>query len=120
MADPKKSKSKEFKKMPYKPPTKEEEKKLRERLQGRPQPYRYSDKELTDEEKRRMIMLADEEHRDPGAVERMMEFERSLRAAGLDNSKMKDGGMARGKGGKMYQHNYATGGNVVDHLGGKK
>ena len=29
---------------------------------------------------------------------------------------MKDGGMARGKGGKMYQHNYATGGNVVDHL----
>jgi hypothetical protein len=33
---------------------------------------------------------------------------------------MKDGGMARGKGNKMYQHNYATGGNVVDHLGGKK
>ena len=29
---------------------------------------------------------------------------------------MKDGGMARGKGGKMYQHNYATGGSVVDHL----
>ena len=36
------------------------------------------------------------------------------------NSKMKDGGMARGKGNKMYQHNYATGGSVVDHLGGKK
>ena len=32
------------------------------------------------------------------------------------SSKMKDGGMARGKGNKMYQHNYATGGNVVDHL----
>lgn len=31
-------------------------------------------------------------------------------------AKMADGGMARGKGGKMYQHNYATGGNVVDHL----
>jgi len=29
---------------------------------------------------------------------------------------MKDGGMARGKGGKMYQHNYATGGSVTDHL----
>jgi len=37
-----------------------------------------------------------------------------------DNSGMKDGGMARGKGNKMYQHNYATGGSVVDHLGGKK
>ena len=33
---------------------------------------------------------------------------------------MKDGGMAKGKGGKMYQHNYATGGNVVDHLSRKK
>jgi len=32
------------------------------------------------------------------------------------SSTLKDGGMARGKGGKMYQHNYATGGNVVDHL----
>ena len=31
-------------------------------------------------------------------------------------AKMANGGMARGKGGKMYQHNYATGGNVVDHL----
>ena len=29
---------------------------------------------------------------------------------------MKDGGMARGRGGKMYQHNYATGGSVTDHL----
>ena len=32
------------------------------------------------------------------------------------SAEMKDGGMARGKGGKMYQHNYATGGQVVDHL----
>ena len=32
------------------------------------------------------------------------------------SSKLKDGGMARGKGGKMYQHNYATGGSVTDHL----
>lgn len=32
------------------------------------------------------------------------------------SSNLKDGGMARGKGGKMYQHNYATGGQVVDHL----
>ena len=36
------------------------------------------------------------------------------------SAKMMDGGMARGKGGKMYQHNYATGGSVVDHLGAKK
>jgi len=35
-------------------------------------------------------------------------------------AKMADGGMARGKGNKMYQHNYATGGSVVDHLGSKK
>jgi len=32
------------------------------------------------------------------------------------SSKMMDGGMARGKGGKMYQHNYATGGSVQDNL----
>ena len=32
------------------------------------------------------------------------------------SSKLKDGGMAKGKGGKMYQHNYATGGSVTDHL----
>ena len=36
------------------------------------------------------------------------------------SSKMMDGGMARGKGNKMYQHNYATGGSVVDHLRSKK
>jgi hypothetical protein len=35
-------------------------------------------------------------------------------------AKMADGGMARGKGNKMQQHNYAAGGSVVDHLGGKK
>jgi hypothetical protein len=29
---------------------------------------------------------------------------------------MMDGGMAKGKGGKTYQHNYATGGSVVDNL----
>jgi len=29
---------------------------------------------------------------------------------------MMDGGMARGKGGKMYQHNYSTGGSVTDNL----
>jgi hypothetical protein len=33
-----------------------------------------------------------------------------------DNSKMADGGMARGKGNREYQHNYATGGSVTDHL----
>ena len=32
------------------------------------------------------------------------------------SSKMMDGGMARGKGNKMYQHNYATGGSVKDNL----
>jgi len=31
-------------------------------------------------------------------------------------AKMADGGMAKGKGNKMYQHNYATGGQVTDHL----
>ena len=31
-------------------------------------------------------------------------------------AKMADGGMARGKGGKLYKHNYATGGSVTDHL----
>jgi len=36
------------------------------------------------------------------------------------STEMMDGGMARGKGNRMYQHNYATGGKVVDHLGGKK
>jgi len=105
-------------KKPYrpKPLTEEEKRKLREEFRRQQKPYRYSDKDMTDEEKRRMIYLTKERHRDPGADERMMEFESSLRAAGLDNSKMKDGGMARGKGGKMYQHNYATGGSVVDHL----
>ena len=122
MADPKKSKRKGISTMPYRPQpmTKEEKEKLREEFRKQRTPYRYSDKELTDEEKRRMIRLMREDHRDPGAEERMMEFERSLRAAGLDNSRMKDGGVARGKGGKMYQHNYATGGSVVDHLKGKK
>lgn len=33
-----------------------------------------------------------------------------------DNSKLVDGGMARGKGNKMYQHNYSTGGSVTDNL----
>lgn len=33
-----------------------------------------------------------------------------------EKAKMADGGMARGKGNKMYQHNYATGGSVTDHL----
>lgn len=32
------------------------------------------------------------------------------------SSTMMNGGMARGKGNKMYQHNYATGGKVVDNL----
>lgn len=39
-----------------------------------------------------------------------------VQVANEDNSKMKDGGMARGKGNKMYKHNYATGGSVTDHL----
>lgn len=39
-----------------------------------------------------------------------------VQVANEDNSKMKDGGMARGKGNKMYQHNYATGGSVQDNL----
>ena len=32
------------------------------------------------------------------------------------SSQMMDGGMARGKGNKIYQHNYATGGSVQDNL----
>lgn len=46
-------------------------------------------------------------------------FEKKI-AEAKGKAKMADGGMARGKGNKMYQHNYATGGSVVDHLGGKK
>lgn len=37
-----------------------------------------------------------------------------------ESSGMKDGGMAYGRGGRQYQHNYATGGSVMDHLGSKK
>ena len=36
------------------------------------------------------------------------------------STEMKDGGMAYGRGGKVYQHNYATGGSVTDHLQQKK
>jgi hypothetical protein len=39
-----------------------------------------------------------------------------VQVANEDNSKMKDGGMAYGRGSKQYKHNYATGGSVVDHL----
>lgn len=58
---------------------------------------------------------------DPAAKENLKRVNSVLERYGVqvkneDNSKMKDGGMARGKGGKMYQHNYATGGSVVDHL----
>lgn len=76
-------------------------------------------KDLSKQESNELRMLRDQLHKDPGAVDRMKEFERSLRQAGLaeeDNSRMADGGMAKGRGGKMYQHNYATGGQVVDHL----
>ena len=58
---------------------------------------------------------------DPAAKENLRRVNSVLERYGVqlaneDNSKMKDGGMARGKGGKMYQHNYATGGSVTDHL----
>lgn len=42
-------------------------------------------------------------------------FEKKI-AEAKGKAKMADGGMARGKGNKMYQHNYATGGSVTDHL----
>lgn len=42
-------------------------------------------------------------------------FEKKI-AEAKGKAKMADGGMARGKGNKMYQHNYATGGKVTDHL----
>jgi len=42
------------------------------------------------------------------------------KSANMTMIKAKDGGMARGRGGKMYQHNYATGGFVVDHIKGNK
>ena len=59
--------------------------------------------------------------RDPAAKENLKRVNSVLERYGVqvaneDNSKMKDGGMARGKGGKMYKHNYATGGSVTDHL----
>ena len=105
-----------LKKGPYinKRLTKEQEEELRKRMNPERKPYRPSEKEMTPEEKRRFIYLTND--RDPGAEERMMKFEESLRKSGLDDSKMKDGGMARGRGNKVYQHNYATGGQVVDHL----
>ena len=40
-------------------------------------------------------------------------LKRVMGALGLRETKS-DGGMARGKGNKMYQHTYATGGSVVD------
>jgi len=61
---------------------------------------------------------------DPAAKMNLKQVNSTLKRFGVniqeDSSKLKDGGMARGKGGKMYQHNYATGGSVVDHLGAKK
>jgi len=42
-------------------------------------------------------------------------FEKKI-AEAKGKAKMADGGMARGKGNKMYQHNYATGGSVQDNL----
>jgi hypothetical protein len=59
--------------------------------------------------------------RDPAAKENLKRVNKTLERYGVqvaneDNSKMKDGGMARGRGGKMYKHNYATGGSVTDHL----
>ena len=59
--------------------------------------------------------------RDPAAKANLKRVNSVLERYGVqvkneDNSKMKDGGMAKGKGGKMYQHNYATGGSVTDHL----
>ena len=58
---------------------------------------------------------------DPAAKENLKRVNSVLERYGVqvkneDNSKMKDGGMARGRGGKMYKHNYATGGSVMDHL----
>jgi len=57
---------------------------------------------------------------DPAAQMNLKQVNGALKRFGVniqeDNSKLKDGGMAKGKGGKMYQHNYATGGQVVDHL----
>lgn len=46
-------------------------------------------------------------------------FEKKI-AEAKGKATMADGGMAYGKGGKMYKHNYATGGSVVDHIGSKK
>tara|TARA_R100000995_G_scaffold7260_1_gene3234 strand:- start:5507 stop:5881 length:375 start_codon:yes stop_codon:yes gene_type:complete len=46
-------------------------------------------------------------------------FNKLLAKEMMDNGEkagMADGGMARGKGNKMYQHNYATGGSVTDNL----
>ena len=42
-------------------------------------------------------------------------FEKKI-AEAKGKAKMADGGMARGKGNKMYQHNYSTGGSVTDNL----
>jgi len=42
-------------------------------------------------------------------------FDKMIKKA-KGSAEMMNGGMARGKGGKTYQHNYATGGKVTDHL----
>tara|TARA_R110000823_G_C15789733_1_gene486012 strand:- start:209 stop:559 length:351 start_codon:yes stop_codon:yes gene_type:complete len=47
-------------------------------------------------------------------------FEIKIREEEAKASGMMKGGMARGRGNKMYEHNYATGGSVTDHLGSKK
>lgn len=51
---------------------------------------------------------------------RIIQKGQAIMDAKKDKPQMMDGGMARGKGGKMYQHNYATGGSVTDHLQQKK
>jgi hypothetical protein len=76
-------------------------------------------KDLQDEKARYESQLRADPN-DPAAKMNLKQVNSALKRYGVnineDNSKMKDGGIAKGRGGKDYQHNYATGGQVVDHL----
>ena len=70
---------------------------------ARPKPYTGEDSEAVKD-----AMKKEPEPYDPN------------KPANMTMIKAKDGGMARGRGGKMCQHNYATSGSVTDHLQQKK
>jgi hypothetical protein len=75
-------------------------------------------KDLQDEKARYESQLRADPS-DPAAKMNLKQVNSALKRYGVnineDNSKMKDGGMAQGRG-PARKHMYATGGQVVDHL----